>query len=168
MSNEKIKEMVEVLEVKKVWMTSMLVRGYYFRFCWSVWLSAQPAATNAEESLNLNVDGAILIDADTGKILYEQNADTALGIASMTKMMTEYLLFEAIEEGTSYMGSTISVTDYTYKISQDRRLSNVPLTCKMVAYTIQEFMKQWRFIQQMQQLLQLLKQLQVPKQNLLN
>ena len=60
-------------------------------------------------SLNSNVDGAILIDADTGKILYEENADTSLGIASMTKMMTEYLLFEAIEEGTSNMGSTISM-----------------------------------------------------------
>ena len=57
-----------------------------------------PTATKAEESLNLNVDAAILIDAETGKILYEQNADKALGIASMTKMMTEYLLFEAIEE----------------------------------------------------------------------
>ena len=29
----------------------------------------------------------------------KQNADTPLGIASMTKMMTEYILFDAIEEG---------------------------------------------------------------------
>ena len=46
----------------------------------------------AESKLGIHVDGAILIDADTGKILYEENADTPLGIASMTKMMTEYLL----------------------------------------------------------------------------
>lgn len=87
----------------------------------------QPTSTKAEENLNLFVDSAILIDADSGKILYEQNADTALGIASMTKMMTEYLMFEAIEKGQITWDQRYSVTDYTYKISQDRRLSNVPL-----------------------------------------
>ena len=53
-------------------------------------LAMTPAKTNAATDLGLTVDAAILIDADTGKILYEQNAETALGIASMTKMMTEY------------------------------------------------------------------------------
>ena len=86
-----------------------------------------PTATKAEESLNLNVDAAILVDADTGKILYEKNADAPLGIASMTKMMTEYLLFEAIKEGKITWDQQYSVTDYTYKISQNRALSNVPL-----------------------------------------
>ena len=86
-----------------------------------------PTATKAEESLNLNVDAAILIDAETGKILYEKNADKALGIASMTKMMTEYLLFEAIEDGKITWDQQYSVTDYTYRISQNRVLSNVPL-----------------------------------------
>ncbi|WP_245827700.1 serine hydrolase [Paenisporosarcina indica] len=87
----------------------------------------QPAATDAEVGLNLTVDAAILIDADSGKILYEQNADTALGIASMTKMMTEYLLFEAIEKGQITWDQQYSMTNYTYKISQDRSSSNVPL-----------------------------------------
>jgi D-alanyl-D-alanine carboxypeptidase (penicillin-binding protein 5/6) len=86
-----------------------------------------PTATKAEESLNLNVDAAILIDAETGKILYEQNADKALGIASMTKMLTEYLLFEAIEDGKITWDQQYSVTDYTYRVSQNRLLSNVPL-----------------------------------------
>lgn len=87
----------------------------------------QPNITEAEENLNLLVDSAILIDADSGKILYEQNADTALGIASMTKMMTEYLMFEALENGQITWDQQYSVTDFTYQISQDRRLSNVPL-----------------------------------------
>lgn len=86
-----------------------------------------PTATKAEDNLNLNVDAAILIDAETGKILYEKNADASLGIASMTKMMTEYLLFEAIESGKITWDQQYSVTDYTYKVSQNRSLSNVPL-----------------------------------------
>lgn len=93
--------------------------------------------TSAEERLGIHVDGAILIDADTGKILYEENADTPLGIASMTKMMTEYLLFEAIEEGKITWDQEYKVNDYTYKISQDGRLSNVPLRADGT-YTIKE------------------------------
>nr|WP_283164906.1 D-alanyl-D-alanine carboxypeptidase family protein [Lysinibacillus sp. Bpr_S20] len=90
-------------------------------------LAGIPAKANAETDLGLHVDAAILIDADSGKILYEQNADTSLGIASMTKMMTEYLLLDAIEAGTVKWDQEYHVTDYTYKMSQNRALSNVPL-----------------------------------------
>ncbi|MFJ7936870.1 serine hydrolase [Sporosarcina sp. NPDC096371] len=85
------------------------------------------APAYADSPLGIHVDGAILIDADSGKILYEENADTPLGIASMSKMMTEYLLFEAIEEGNITWDQEYKVNDYTYAVSQDRRLSNVPL-----------------------------------------
>ena len=112
--------------VKKVWMTSMIKWLVLPMFLVSV-VCGMPTATKAEESLNLYVDAAILIDADSGKILYEKNAEAPLGIASMTKMMTEYLLFEAIESGKIKWDQQYSVNDYTYKISQDRRLSNVPL-----------------------------------------
>lgn len=92
---------------------------------------------SAETKLGIHVDGAILIDADSGKILYEENADTPLGIASMTKMMTEYILFEAIEEGKITWDQEYKVNDYTYAISQDGRLSNVPLRADGT-YTIKE------------------------------
>ncbi len=91
----------------------------------------------AESPLGIHVDGAILIDAESGKILYEENADTPLGIASMTKMMTEYLLFEAIKEGTISWDQEYKVNDYSYAVSQDRRLSNVPLR-RDGTYTIHE------------------------------
>ncbi|WP_442916962.1 D-alanyl-D-alanine carboxypeptidase family protein [Lysinibacillus sp. 54212] len=98
----------------------------------------QPAMTaNAETDLGLTVDAAILIDAESGKILYEQNAETSLGIASMTKMMTEYLLLDAIKEGTITWEQEYRVTDYTYKLSQNRALSNVPLRADG-SYTIRE------------------------------
>nr|WP_285853445.1 serine hydrolase [Sporosarcina luteola] len=95
------------------------------------------APAKAETTLGIHVDGAILIDADSGKILYEENADTPLGIASMSKMMTEYILFEAIKEGKISWDQEYKVTDYTYAISQDRRLSNVPLR-RDGTYTIRE------------------------------
>lgn len=96
-----------------------------------------PAKASAATDLGLTVDAAILIDADSGKILYEQNADTSLGIASMTKMMTEYVLLDAIEEGTVTWEQEYRVTDYTYRMSQNRALSNVPLRADG-SYTIRE------------------------------
>ncbi|TWT05857.1 D-alanyl-D-alanine carboxypeptidase family protein [Planomicrobium sp. CPCC 101079] len=96
-----------------------------------------PQQAKADESLNIMADAAILVDADTGKILYEKNASAPLGIASMSKMMTEYLLFEAIEEGRIKWDQKYTVTDYTHKVSQDMRLSNVPLRLGE-AYSIQE------------------------------
>ncbi|MFE3577080.1 D-alanyl-D-alanine carboxypeptidase family protein [Lysinibacillus sp. NPDC059133] len=100
-------------------------------------LAGIPAKANAETDLGLQVDAAILIDADSGKILYEQNADTSLGIASMTKMMTEYLLLDAIDAGTVKWDQEYHVTEYTYKMSQNRALSNVPLR-RDGTYKIQE------------------------------
>ena len=96
-----------------------------------------PAKASAATDLGLTVDAAILIDADSGKILYEQNADTSLGIASMTKMMTEYLLLDAIDAGTVTWEQEYRVTDYTYRMSQNRALSNVPLRADG-SYTILE------------------------------
>ncbi|MGX9132820.1 serine hydrolase [Rummeliibacillus sp. JY-2-4R] len=93
---------------------------------------------SAEDNLGLNnVKGAILIDAVSGKILYEKNADQALGIASMSKMMTEYILLDAINKGKITWDQKYKVSDYAYKISQDRALSNVPLRADG-EYTIKE------------------------------
>ena len=49
--------------------------------------------------LTESAKSAILIEASTGEVLYEKNADEALAPASMTKMMTLLLTMEAIEKG---------------------------------------------------------------------
>jgi serine-type D-Ala-D-Ala carboxypeptidase (penicillin-binding protein 5/6) len=62
-----------------------------------------PAATTAAPTtatdLKLDVKSAILMEASTGQILYETQADVPLPPASMTKMMTEYLVLENISSG---------------------------------------------------------------------
>lgn len=77
--------------------------------------------------LNINADAAILVEAETGRILYSKNPDQVLGIASMTKMMTEYLLLEAIKQGRVKWEQEYAVSEYVWKISHDTSLSNVPL-----------------------------------------
>ncbi|MCA1053791.1 D-alanyl-D-alanine carboxypeptidase [Rossellomorea aquimaris] len=75
----------------------------------------------------INADAAILVNADTGKIIDKFNEDQPLGIASMTKMMTEYLVLEAIQKGKLSWDDTYKVTDKVYQLANAPGLSNVPL-----------------------------------------
>lgn len=51
------------------------------------------------DPLQLQVKSAILVEVETGQVLYEKNADEPLPPASMAKMMTEYLVLDAIAGG---------------------------------------------------------------------
>lgn len=53
-----------------------------------------------DESLAKNARSAILIEATTGKVLYEKNSNERVAVASLTKMMGQILILEAIENGT--------------------------------------------------------------------
>src|SRR3974390_3330756 len=44
-------------------------------------------------------DAALILDGATGKVLYSRNADATRHPASLTKMMTLYLLFEQLKNG---------------------------------------------------------------------
>ena len=54
---------------------------------------------------------AILIEASTGEILFEKNADEKLHPASMTKMMSMLLIIEAIEDGVLKRDQVIQVSE---------------------------------------------------------
>jgi D-alanyl-D-alanine carboxypeptidase (penicillin-binding protein 5/6) len=63
-------------------------------------LSTVPSVSAAEyPDLSLDCVSAILVEAQTGCVLYEKNADEALPPASVTKIMTLLLVMEAIERG---------------------------------------------------------------------
>lgn len=64
-----------------------------------------------KDSLNLNCKSAILIEANTGAVLYEQNPDVALPPASVTKVMTLLLVMEAIEEGKIKLDDVVSTSE---------------------------------------------------------
>lgn len=85
-----------------------------------------PYTAQAEE-LDLEAESAILVDAETGKVLYAKNPDTELPPASMTKIMTEYLVWEAVESGDIDWDTTTEISDYPYSISADDSFSGVGL-----------------------------------------
>lgn len=55
---------------------------------------------------------AIVVDGNNGKVLYEVNAEAARYPASLTKMMTLYMLFEALDQGRLSRSSLIPVSAY--------------------------------------------------------
>jgi serine-type D-Ala-D-Ala carboxypeptidase (penicillin-binding protein 5/6) len=92
---------------------------------------------SAAEPLDINASAAILVDAETGKILYEENSKTVLGIASMTKMMTEYITLEAIKEGKVKWDQKYLISPGLSKMSHDEDLSNVYLRVDE-SYTVKD------------------------------
>lgn len=91
----------------------------------------------AEATIDIASESAILVDADTGKVLYAKEPDIALPPASMTKMMTEYLVWEAIENGEINWDTTTQISDYPYSISANPSFSGIGLR-QNVDYTVRE------------------------------
>ena len=60
-----------------------------------------------EDTLDLPCKSAILVEANTGTVLYQKNADEPLPPASVTKVMTLLLVMEAIESGKIGYGDTV-------------------------------------------------------------
>ena len=54
----------------------------------------------------------MLLDAETGQVLSEQNADVLTYPASLTKMMTLYLTFEALNQGRVRTDQLFTVSAY--------------------------------------------------------
>lgn len=54
---------------------------------------------SSKDELNLECESAILIEQNSGQVLYEKNAHEQLRPASVTKLMTILLTFEALEAG---------------------------------------------------------------------
>ncbi|WP_077215469.1 D-alanyl-D-alanine carboxypeptidase family protein [Bacillus dakarensis] len=94
-------------------------------------------AEAATDPLGINAEAAILVDAETGAVLYEKNADVILGVASMAKMMTEYLVLEAIENGKITWEQEVRINEFVHKLSGAPGLSNVGLT-QGENYTVKE------------------------------
>ena len=61
-------------------------------------------------SLSLSCKSAILMEANTGAILYNQNPHEALPPASVTKIMTLLLVMEAVDAGTVRLDDTVTVS----------------------------------------------------------
>lgn len=68
--------------------------------------------TISSEDFEVSAKSAVLMDYNTGTVLYEKNADEPLPPASVTKIMTLLLIMEAIESGKIDSDGMITASEY--------------------------------------------------------
>jgi len=84
-----------------------------------------PAASARSAKLGPVYKGAIVTDAASGAVLFQDNADEISPPASMTKLMTFAVLDDAIREGRISLRTPITVTSADAKVAMQRDSTNV-------------------------------------------
>jgi D-alanyl-D-alanine carboxypeptidase (penicillin-binding protein 5/6) len=74
--------------------------------------SETDSATQNTDVLSLSTPSAVLMEATTGTIIYEKNAHEKMRPASITKIMTLILIFEAIESGSISKEDVVTVSEH--------------------------------------------------------
>ncbi len=77
-----------------------------FFFCFFV------APSSASDEIHPDKYAAFIMDADTGLILYQKNANKKLHPASLTKMMTVLMLFDALDQGKLRPHSKVRISEH--------------------------------------------------------
>ena len=83
-------------------------------------------SADAYEDFTLDAKAGLLIEADTGEILYEKNAHQENFPASLTKVMVALLVFEAINEGKIALTDSVTATESAFEgLSSDGSTANI-------------------------------------------
>lgn len=80
------------------------------------------------EDFSVSAKSSIAVDASSGKILYSQNAtDSSTRIASITKLLTAYLVYKSVDEKKIAWDTKVPISDYAYNLTMNSNASNIPL-----------------------------------------
>lgn len=83
-----------------------------------------PALAQTAAPVETAAKQAFLIDANTGTVLYAKDADTPVPTSSMSKMLTVYLVFEAVKNGKLSMNDELPVSEHAWKQEGSRMFLN--------------------------------------------
>ncbi|MSO70765.1 MAG: D-alanyl-D-alanine carboxypeptidase [Alphaproteobacteria bacterium] len=76
----------------------------------------QIASQSVAQTIETKAKQALLVDFDTGTVLFEKNADERMPPASMSKMMTVYLLFEKLKAGEMKLTDQLPVSETAWRM----------------------------------------------------
>lgn len=92
-------------------------------FCAVLLLNLCPSAMAAEDkelpSIDIQAKAALLLDQNTGKIVYAKNEHAELYPASLTKIMTALLVLRAVDEGKLTMDQSITASESAFETLHD-------------------------------------------------
>ncbi len=88
--------------------------------------ASQPRTSQATESnLKCEAQAAVLMDALTGQVLYEQNPQLRIEPASFVKILTLYLVFDAIRAGQLKMEDSVTVSEKAWRVQGSKMFIKV-------------------------------------------
>lgn len=100
---------------------------------------ATPAfAADKSKTFDAAAKHAIAIEANSGKILYEKDAKTPDGIGSITKLLTAYMVYKAVDQGDLKWNTQVTISDYPFDLTINSDLSNIPLDARK--YTVKQLL----------------------------
>lgn len=73
-------------------------------------LVLMPILKAEETGISIKSESGVIMEVNTGKVLYEKDADTPKAPASMTKIMTMLLIMEAIDDGRLSMDDEVNIS----------------------------------------------------------
>ncbi|MFH7281301.1 serine hydrolase [Weissella confusa] len=79
----------------------------------------------------------VVVDAQTGQVIADQNGTERLPIASTTKLITMYMVKEAVKSGKISLSQKVKVPEDIAAFSQDLSVANTPMTAEKT-YTVQQ------------------------------
>ena len=90
------------------------------------------------EDFSVAAKHAIAVEVSTGKVLYEQDSQTPASIASISKLLSVYLVYEALEKGEIQSDTMVDISDYPYSLTANTELSNVNLDAR--SYSVSDLL----------------------------
>jgi len=95
------------------------IKKYIF-FIIIISFSLQPTISQSERNINTSAKYAILIDYETGRVLLNKSSNISTAPASMSKLMTIYLAFEALKQDRISLDTKLIVSENAWKKKDDK------------------------------------------------
>ncbi|MCL2361311.1 MAG: stalk domain-containing protein [Defluviitaleaceae bacterium] len=94
-------------------------------------MAANPVSVHA---IDIAAQAAIVMDFETGEILFQRDIHTPRVPASMTKAMTAFVVFEEIEAGNLSLDTLIPISTNAARISSDTNMQGAPFPLAVGSY----------------------------------
>ena len=86
-------------------------------------VQAPPAATKSTIGIDTQAKHALIVEVETGAVLLDKAAEERMPPASMSKIMTAYVVFDMLKKGRAKLDDELPVSERAWRTAAARRCS---------------------------------------------